>query len=246
MKNETCAMQDIELLERFHSVQERLAKAVKSAGRQAEGVQLIAVSKLHPASAIATVAQAGHVHFGENYVQEALQKLEDLQELPVHWHFIGHIQSKKAKDVAGRFDLIHTVGSEKLAEALHKAMLRKAGSGDVVNTQVVQDILIQVNVGNEPQKSGVAPEDLPALADFIMTLPTLRLQGLMCLPPFFDDGEAARPFFAQLRTLRDQLVTRTGLALPHLSMGMSGDFVQAIEEGATLVRVGTDIFGSRN
>ncbi|MFI3271911.1 MAG: YggS family pyridoxal phosphate-dependent enzyme [Pseudomonadota bacterium] len=235
-------MQDVELIERFHSVQERLATAIKSAGRQAEDVQLIAVSKLHPASAIATVAQAGHVHFGENYVQEALQKLEDLQALPIHWHFIGHIQSKKAKDVAGRFDLIHTIGSEKLADALHKAMLKRAEQGQ----QATQDILIQVNVGNEPQKSGVTPEDLPALADLIMSVPSLRLQGLMCLPPFFDDGEAARPFFAQLRTLRDELAVRTGLALPHLSMGMSGDFVQAIEEGATLVRVGTDIFGLRS
>lgn len=230
-------MQDVKLIERFHNVQERLARAIKSAGRHSEDVQLIAVSKLHPASAIATVAQTGHTHFGENYVQEALQKLEDLQALSVNWHFIGHIQSKKAKDLAGRFGLIHTVGSEKLAEALHKAMLKQAGQ---------QDVLIQVNIGGESQKSGVAPENLSALADAIMLLPTLRLQGLMCLPPFFDDGEAARPYFAHLRRLRDDLAARTGLTLPHLSMGMSGDFAQAIEEGATFVRVGTDIFGARS
>ncbi len=238
-------MQDTELLERFHSVQDRLNAAIQGAGRTADEVQLIAVSKLHPASAIATVAQSGHAHFGENYVQEALQKLDDLKDFPIHWHFIGHIQSKKAKDLAGRFDLIHTVGSEKLAEALHKALQKKLDSGELAQERGVQDILIQVNVGNEPQKSGIAPEDLPALADLVLSLPTLRLQGLMCLPPFFDDGEAARPFFAQLRTLRDALAARTGLTLPHLSMGMSGDFVQAIEEGASLVRVGTDIFGAR-
>lgn len=231
------------LLARFHDVQGRLAKAIASAGRQPKDVQLIAVSKLHPSSAIATVAQAGHVHFGENYVQEALQKLDDLQALNLQWHFIGHIQSKKAKDVAGRFGLIHTVGSEKLADALHKAMMKL---GEQSQVQPAQDILIQVNIGDEPQKSGVASDDLFALADYIMTLPTLRLQGLMCLPPFFDDGEAARPFFAKLRNLRDALAVHTGLTLPHLSMGMSGDFVQAIEEGATLVRVGTDIFGARS
>lgn len=231
-------MHDKQLLERFQSVQERLTAALKHAGRHPHNLTLIAVSKLHPASAIATLAQAGHTHFGENYVQEALQKLEDLQDFSINWHFIGHIQSKKAKDVAGRFGLIHTVGSVKLAEALHKTMLKK-------EEQSQQDILIQVNIGDEPQKSGIAPKDLSALADAIMALPSLRLQGLMCLPPFFDDGEVARPYFAQLRRLRDDLAVRTGLTLPHLSMGMSGDFVQAIEEGATLVRVGTDIFGVR-
>lgn len=245
-------MQDTMLIDRFHAVQERLATAIHNAGRTSDEVSLIAVSKLHPASAIATVAQTGHSHFGENYVQEALQKLDDLHSLPINWHFIGHIQSKKAKDVAGRFSLIHTVGSEKLALALNKAMEKRLAQFEEQDEQigqreqVTQDVLIQVNIGEEAQKSGVAFADLPALAESIMALPHLRLQGLMCLPPFFDDGEAARPFFAQLRTLRDELQSRIGLALPHLSMGMSGDFEQAIEEGATLVRVGTDIFGARN
>lgn len=233
------------LTARYKTVQARLDDAIRSAGRRPEDVTLVAVSKFHPAAAIAALVAAGQRDFGENYVQESLRKQQDLQDLPVRWHFIGHLQTNKAREVAGRFDLMHTVGSLRLAQSLQKSMERVRTLQPAHATPAVQDILLQVNIGDEPQKSGVDVEELPVLADAVLELPALRLVGLMCLPPFFDDGEAARPFFARLRELRDGLERRTGMALPHLSMGMSGDFVQAVQEGATIVRIGTDIFGER-
>ena len=234
----------MDLLERYGLVLDRLNSACAAAGRPRQDVTLIAVSKLHPAGDVAAVAAAGQVDFGENYVQEALQKREDLAAdagsaalaAGIRWHMIGHVQSRKAAQVAGRFALVHTVDSRKLAETLDK---HAAALG------VVQPVLIQVNIGAEAQKSGVMAADLPALAEAVQTLPHLELQGLMCLPPVFDNGPLARPHFAHLRELRDGLRPLTGLPLPHLSMGMSGDFEEAVLEGATLVRVGTDIFGPR-
>lgn len=228
------------LRERWESVCVRLRDAVRVAGREPDDVTLVAVSKLHPASDIVAVAAAGQVDFGENYVQEALGKQQELAANPacaaIRWHCIGHVQSRKAKDVAGRFALIHTVDSLKLAQGLERHMADMGAD---------QPVLIQVNVGEEAQKSGVAVADLPALAEGVAACPHLKLRGLMCLPPVFDAGMAARPHFALLRTLRDGLQQRLGLALPELSMGMSGDFEAAVLEGATLVRIGTDIFGSR-
>lgn len=150
---------------------------------------------------------------------------------------IGHVQSRKASIVAGAFDLIHSLDSIHLATALEKHCAVKNAK---------QKVLIEVNVGEEPQKTGVEMKDLDGLAaDVIEKCPHLELQGLMCIPPVYNAGAAARPYFARLRELRDKLSASTGLALPHLSMGMSGDFEWAIEEGATFVRVGTDIFGPR-
>ena len=203
--------------ERLEAVRGRLAEAARIAGRKPEDVRLIAVSKLHPVEAILAAYGFGQRIFGENYVQEALAKQEALPDLDVEWHCIGHVQTNKAKDVTGRFALIHTVDNLKFAETLARRLPE-----DIP----VQRVLLQVNIGNEPQKAGVD-------------------EHLMCLPPFFDDGEAARPYFARLRELRDDLEARLGIKLPELSMGMSGDCVQAVEEGATLVRVGTDIFGPR-
>lgn len=229
------------LTERYERVLERLDAACAAAGRKRESVTLIAVSKLHPAADVAAVARAGQVHFGENYVQEALQKRETLAGdtacRNLRWHMIGHVQSRKAAQVAGAFALIHTLDSRKLADGLERrlAML-----------EVRQPVLMEVNVAAEPQKSGLMAEELPALADYIVeNCPHLELRGLMCLPPVFDAGEAARPHFARLFALREVLRDRLGLPLPELSMGMSGDFAAAVAEGATMVRIGTDIFGPR-
>ncbi|HKI80377.1 MAG TPA: YggS family pyridoxal phosphate-dependent enzyme [Pseudodesulfovibrio sp.] len=225
-----------ELADRAAGVREALAEAAKQAGRAPGDVTLVAVSKLHPASDIRDLAGTGQTEFGENYVQEALAKQEALAGLDVNWHFIGGLQSNKAKYVAGKFALVHSVDSSKLAQALHKK---------AVSLGTVQDILIQVNIAGETQKSGIMVEKLPETAEAVQGMEGLRLVGLMTMPPFFDDPERARPVFARLRELRDGLQTRLGTSLPHLSMGMTGDFVPAVQEGATLVRIGTRIFGTR-
>ena len=229
------------LREHYARVLERLDAACAAAGRKREDVTLIAVSKLHPAVDVAEVARAGQLDFGENYVQEALQKREDLAGESacrnLRWHMIGHVQSRKAAQVAGAFALIHTLDSRKLADGLERRL---------AVLEARQPVLMEVNVAAEPQKSGLMAEDLPALADHILEkCPHLELRGLMCLPPVFDAGEAARPHFARLSALREELRDRLGLPLPELSMGMSGDFAAAVAEGATMVRIGTDIFGPR-
>lgn len=224
-----------ELEERWRKVLEGVAEAVRLAGRPADAVRLVAVSKFHPASVVAELARLGQLDFGENYMQEARAKQDELADLPIRWHAIGPIQTNKAKEAAGRFALIHTVASARLAEALARRLPPGA----------VQDVLIQVNIGAEPQKAGVDPAELPALTEALLAVPGVRVGGLMCLPPHVGEGEAARPYFSRLRELRDDLARRFGVALPHLSMGMSGDYRQAVAEGATLVRVGTDIFGPR-
>lgn len=186
--------------ERLEAVRGRLA-GPPARGRKPEDVRLIAVSKLHPVEAILAAYGFGQRVFGENYVQEALAKQEALPDLDVEWHCIGHVQTNKAKDVTGRFALIHTVDNLKFAETL----ARRLPEGIPV-----QRVLLQVNIGNEPQKAGVDEHDLPALAEAVLALPRLEVRGLMCLPPFFDDGEAARPYFARLRELRDDLEARLG------------------------------------
>lgn len=226
-----------ELAENAAEVKAMLADAARRAGREPGDVTLVAVSKIKPASDVLALAEAGQTDFGENYVQEALAKQEELAGLDVRWHFIGGLQSNKAKYVAGNFALVHSVDSGKLAQALNKK---------AVSLGVVQDILVQVNIAGEEQKSGVAVDELPALADLVMGLEGVRLQGLMTMPPFFDQPERVRPIFARLRELKDEVEKQVGVALPHLSMGMTGDFVPAVEEGATLVRIGTKIFGARD
>jgi pyridoxal phosphate enzyme (YggS family) len=244
------------LLFRYERLLERLDAACGAAGRRRSEVTLVAVSKLHPAEAVAVLRDAGQRDFGENYMQEALQKLQELESAKneshedrnffgqgmcdpggIRWHFIGQLQSRKAAQAVGIFALIHSLDSRKPADALER---RLAPVG------CRQSVLIQVNLCAEPQKSGIMAEDLPALADYIsQECPHLDLRGLMCLPPVFDAGDAARPHFAQLYALREGLRTRLLLPLPELSMGMSCDFEAAVAEGATLVRIGTDIFGPR-
>lgn len=227
--------------ERYARVLEEIAEACRAGGRERDSVRLIAISKFHAAQDMATVAALGQMDFGENYVQEALEKQRVLSNAPgfqsMRWHMTGHVQSRKATQVAGVFSLIHTLDSKKLADAFEKHLA-------LLNRQ--QDVLLEVNVGEEEQKAGVMACALPELADYVLErCPHLELQGLMCLPPVFDAGDAARPYFAQLRQLAENLRLRTGKALPELSMGMSGDFAGAIAEGSTMVRIGTSIFGTR-
>lgn len=320
------------LTQRFDDLCRRLVRAAECSGRSGDSVRLVAVSKFQPALSVAELArhwaeQGRTPVFGESYVQEAeakrLQVAELAPGLNARWHFIGHLQSRKAKDVIGRFDLIHSVDSLKSAAALDRAWRNRqadasedSGASDVPtrfeaagtnkkqedsadrragkNAETArkenlplpvgaerpsserppssdrfydpagscegersgapfpqcgsrpQDILIQVNIGREPQKSGAAPEELEELLASILALPGLRPLGLMCLPPFAEEPEKARPWFIRLCALRDEMQKIFKRPLPHLSMGMSGDFEAAVEEGATLVRVGTDIFGARN
>lgn len=234
-------MKPEELAARLVRVRERLEQACAACGRRAEDVLLVAVSKFHPAGDVAAVAGAGQVDFGENYVQEALEKRAELAREPsagcIRWHMIGHVQSRKAAQVAGAFALIHTLDSVKLADALER---RLADSG------TMQPVLMEINIGEEPQKAGVMIGDAAALAEHALArCPHLELRGLMCLPPVYDAGDAARPYFARLRRLGEDLRSRLGIGLPELSMGMSGDFAAAVAEGSTIVRIGTDIFGPR-
>ncbi len=217
-------------------VKEEVAEAAFRCGRKAEEIKVCAVSKLHAASDIEILYHAGHRCFGESYVQEALAKQEELSGLDIDWHFIGGLQSKKAKQVAGKFSAIHSVGTSKLADLLNKKAEQLG---------VVQNIFIQVNTAGEEQKSGVMEEQLPALVEEVLGLDNIRLVGLMALPPFFDDPESARPYFARLRMLAEGMEQLFGIKIPELSMGMTGDFKVAIEEGSTMVRVGTKIFGRR-
>lgn len=221
---------------RLENILNSLQAACARADRDPADVQLVAVSKYQPAEAIAALASAGQRCFGENYVQEAAGKQKELQDQALEWHFIGKLQSNKARFAVGRFSLVHTVDKTKLARTLHKEA-RKYG--------VIQPVLVQVNIGCEPQKAGVELQELESLVAETAALDGLDLQGLMCMPPFCRDAEEARPYFRKLAALREELRQRQGLSLPHLSMGMSADFVQAIEEGATLIRVGTALFGQR-
>jgi pyridoxal phosphate enzyme (YggS family) len=223
------------LVERLYAVRDRIANAARSAGRDPLGVRLVAASKLHPARSVATLAAAGQLDFGESYVQEARSKQGELSHLALRWHCIGRVQTNKAKHMAGVFSHIHSLDSLKLAEALRRH----------IPASTRQQVLIQVNVGNEGQKAGVHPGELPVLAEQVAGMPEFDLTGLMCLPPFFDDRAPVRPYFALLRELCEALRVRLGLALPELSMGMSGDFAEAVAEGATLVRIGSDLFGAR-
>lgn len=218
-------------------VRERIAKAAARSGRSPEAVTLIAVSKEMPVERIRLAIEAGVTVLGENRVQEAAAKIGALGR-PVRWHLIGHLQTNKAKDAVALFDLIQSVDSVHLARELER---RAAAAGKVV------PILVQVNVGQEATKGGLAPEGLRAGLEAIADFSHLETQGLMAIPPIPEEPEASRPYFRQLRSLweaaRDWGIPR--ISMRHLSMGMSADYEVAIEEGATMVRVGTAIFGPR-
>jgi hypothetical protein len=218
-------------------IRARMAAAAAAAGRDPAAVRLVAVTKTVPPAAIREAVRAGVTIVGESYLQETRGKHPQLSDLPLEWHLVGHLQRNKARQAVELFSLIHSLDSLPLALALN---------GQAKRMGKRQRVLLQVNIGAEGNKSGVDPREACRLAGEIAALPHLRLEGLMALPPFFDDPQRARPFFAALRTLRDALrVSLPGLALAELSMGMSGDFEAAIAEGATLVRVGSAIFGAR-
>jgi pyridoxal phosphate enzyme (YggS family) len=215
----------------LEAVRGRIEQAAKRAGRDPSLVRIVAVTKTHPIGVVREAAAEGLLDIGENRVQEALAKQEEWPDAPVRWHLIGHLQRNKAKLAAGRFALIHSLDSVRLADALENAAAAK---------NVVQDVLVQVNVAKEPQKDGVAPqEDFELVAHAAAQTP-LRLIGLMTIAPLTDDAQVIRKTFRDLRELRDRL------SLSVLSMGMSSDFEIAVEEGATLLRLGTILFGERH
>ncbi len=207
----------------------RIDAACDRAGRLRADVTLIAVSKTHPESIIAAAYAAGLRDFGENRVQEALPKIESLRGAGVtpRWHLIGHLQTNKIRAAIEGFDILHSIDSERLARAISERAVRPVS------------VLIEVNVGGEASKFGVAPEDAPKLAEGIGGLPNIDLRGLMTVAPQTDDPEGVRPVFRKLREMRD------AIGLPELSMGMTDDFEVAVEEGSTLVRVGRALFGAR-
>jgi pyridoxal phosphate enzyme (YggS family) len=220
------------------AIEARIRVACLRVGRDPAEVRLVAVSKTVPAEHMREAVAAGISILGENYVQEACRKMDQLQGLPVSWHFIGHLQSNKAKVAVESFDWVHTLDRASLAQALNREALRLVKP---------LPVLLQVNVGEEQSKSGLAPEQVPAFLRSIAPLEALRIRGLMALPPYYEDPERVRPHFRLLAAILEQLrqVASNPEELSELSMGMSHDFEVAIEEGATLVRVGTALFGER-
>lgn len=219
-------------------VRNEIAAAARTAGRSPDTIRLVAVSKTHPVEAIRSAHQAGQTIFGENRVQEAESKIDACNE-SLEWHLVGHLQSNKAKIAVQLFELIHSVDSMKLITELNKRAR---------HIPKRQKVLLQVNVSGESSKFGMEPDALPAMSDAVMASEYLTLAGVMTIPPFAEDPERSRPFYARLRDLAETVIAGRGL-MPwesiELSMGMSGDYSIAIEEGATLVRVGTAIFGQR-
>jgi pyridoxal phosphate enzyme (YggS family) len=215
-------------------VRERIESAAQRAGRDPGEIKLVAVSKTVEVDRIKEAIEAGVTILGENYVQEAQRKIEQIGR-PVSWHFIGHLQSNKAKYAVRLFDTIHSLDSPTLAEELN----RRAAQ---VNRKV--PVMVEVNLSGEATKFGTEEEKVLQLAKRVIDLPHLVLEGLMTMPPYFDNPEMSRPYFIQLRELKEKMA-REGIPLKELSMGMSNDFEVAIEEGATYVRVGTAIFGAR-
>lgn len=230
-----------ELAHKYTTLQDQLARAAVRAGRTADSVRLIAVTKTHPVSTVRAALGAGMTRFGENYVQELREKLDAFAEAPParqpEWHFIGHLQKNKVKYIAADVAVIHAVDSAGLAREIDK-QARK-------HDRII-DILLQVNTSGEESKFGCAPDDVTALAEQVVTLPNVRVTGLMTIAAFADDPEVTRPMFRLLRTLRDDLQHRfPDISFRELSMGMTNDFETAIEEGATYIRIGTALFGSR-
>ncbi len=221
------------------AVKQRIQAAAIASQRRLDEITLVAVSKTQPASAIREAYAAGQRDFGENYVQELVQKGEELRDLPeLRWHFIGHLQRNKARFVAPLAALVHTVDTPELASELAKRFVAAPGTqGKRLN------VLVEVSIAGEEQKHGAAPSELGALLDAIDALPALALRGLMCVPPLTSDPADARPHFDALRALRDRHGGPT--RLPELSMGMTQDLEHAVAAGASLVRVGTAIFGAR-
>ncbi len=229
-----------EIIENLADVRERIGRAAARAQRDPAEITLVAVSKTKPMAAIQAAYSAGQRDFGENRLEELWEKVAAAKALgidDIRWHMIGTIQSRKTSQLIGPFTLIHSVDRDKIAQHLGR---------DAMTAGCVLSVLLEVNVSGEASKHGFTPDDLLATAADLLTLPGLRIEGLMTMAPFVADAEATRPIFRALRQLRDELCQRgIGATWPHLSMGMTNDFEVAVEEGATLVRVGSAIFGTR-
>jgi pyridoxal phosphate enzyme (YggS family) len=227
------------LAARFADVQARVAAAATGCGRSPQDVTLIAISKTHPASLIKRLIELGATDLGENRVQEAEEKIPEVGQTTARWHLVGHLQANKARRALSLFDVIHSLDSIELARRLDRLCVETGRQS--------LPLLIQVDLGHEETKTGVDEQELPLLAETVQQLERLELIGLMTLPPFFEDPEQARPYFRRLRQLRDELARSSafGKRTGELSMGMTHDFEIAIEEGATMVRIGTAIFGER-
>jgi len=223
----------------FNTIQNQISASALASSREPGQIQLIAVSKRKSIELMQKALKAGASHLGENYIQEAIEKIDIIGKQAACWHFIGHLQSNKARFAVPYFDYIHTVDSFKLAREINK-------QAEKINK--IQKIFIQINISDEASKSGTSKTDAFELIKSISAFNNILINGLMCMPPYFSEPEHARMYFKQLANLKDSIMTHgfKNVDLEHLSMGMSNDFSVAIEEGATMVRVGTSIFGERD
>jgi pyridoxal phosphate enzyme (YggS family) len=223
------------IAENLERVRRLITEAAAKAGRSENEVELVAITKTHPAENVREAVEAGHTLFGENRVQEARAKIPEMPS-NLRWHFVGHLQKNKIRHALPLFELFHGVDSLALAQEMNR-IATEAGKNPCV--------LLEVNVAGEGSKFGFKTETLRAEMESLLALPRLSIEGLMCIPPLADEAESSRKYFVQLRELHDSLEEEFDVKLPHLSMGMTQDFWIAVEEGATLVRVGTAIFGER-
>jgi PLP dependent protein len=224
------------ITENLERVREEIAQAAAKVGRAVEEIELVAITKTHPAEKVREAIEAGQSLFGESRVQEARGKIPELPS-SIRWHFVGHLQKNKVRHALPVFEMIHSVDSLALAEEMNRIAQEEG---------LHPRVLIEVNVGGEGSKFGFAPDTLREQIESLLGLPRLSIEGLMCIPPVAEEAEASRKFFVKLRELRDALEKEFNVKLPQLSMGMTQDFPMGVEEGATLVRVGTAIFGERS
>ncbi len=228
----------MDIKENVEKIRKIIKETAEKCGRKEDEIILLAASKTQPVEKLVEAYNAGIRYFGENKVQEGIKKIETLSDYrDIHWHLIGHLQTNKAKYAVKYYEMIHSVDRESLIDELEKRASK-------INK--IQDVLIEVNVGKEESKHGVFPENLKDLFEYALQKTHIKVHGLMCIPPYFEDKEKVRPYFRELRELKEDLEKSFNVKLPHLSMGMSHDFDVAIEEGATIVRIGSAIFGERN
>lgn len=224
------------ILDNLERVREQIAQAAAKAGRDVKDVELVAIAKTHPAEKVREAVGAGQTLFGESRVQEARAKIPELSS-NIRWHFVGHLQKNKVRQALPLFEMIHSVDSPALAQDINRIAEEEG---------LYPRVLLEVNVAGEGSKFGFAPDDLREQMEALLALPRLSIEGLMCIPPLAVESGDARKFFVQVRELRDSLEKEFNMKLPQLSMGMTQDFPIGIQEGATLVRVGTAIFGERS
>ncbi len=225
--------------DKIENIEKRLIDTAKQCGRDRDSVKLIAVSKKMSEERVRVAIESGAKILGENYIQEAREKIEALKEYDVSWHFIGHLQSNKAKYAVKIFDMIHTVDSVKLAKEIDKQAKK---------IDKIQEILIQINISEEDSKSGVSADNTIQIIKEISRFDNIRIKGLMGMPPYYDNPEMAKPYFTRMKEIKEMIEAEKikGVLMDELSMGMTGDFEVAIQEGSTLVRIGTAIFGARS